>query len=138
MVQKNNIAWAVFLLRFGLGSFWVLWSLDKIIAPEVSVAMFAQFYWVEINTSVAMLLGAIQLVLSLFLLLGMYKTATYGLALFIHTFSSILIFWHLSSPFGENHSFIANLPIFFSFLTLFLLRELDSKLILSKKKTIFT
>lgn len=138
MVQKNNIAWGVFLLRFGLGIFLALWAIDKFVAPENTVTMFAQFYLVEINTSVAMLLGAAELVLSLFLLFGMYKTMTYGLALFIHTLSSILILRQLGMPFGENHFILADLPIFFSFLTLFLLRDIDSKLILGKKKTIFT
>lgn len=137
MAQKNIIAWGLFWLRFGLGLFLALRAIDKIIEPEITVGVFSQFYFVDVNTSVVMLIGAIQLVLSLFLLLSMYKSLTYGLAFFIHALSSVLIFWQVV-PFGVNHWFISNIPIFFSFLTLFLLRDLDNKLTLGKKKTLFT
>lgn len=138
MAQKNNIAWGLFLLRFGLGLYLALWSVDKFVEPNISVIDYSHFYMIHVNTSVVMLIGAMELVLSLFFLLGMYKTLTYGLSLMIHMISSLFIYHKLMWPFGEEHFFIANLPIFFSFLTLFLLRELDSKLTLGKKKTIFT
>ncbi len=138
MAQKNNIAWGLFLLRFGLGLYLAMWSIDKMAAPNISVIDFSHFYMIHVSTSVIMLIGAMELVLSLFFLLGMYKTLTYGLSLMIHMISSFFIYHKLMWPFGEYHFFIANLPIFFSFLTLFLLRDLDSKLTLGKKKTIFT
>lgn len=138
MLQKTGIAWGLFLLRLGLGLSWVLWSIDKIARPEASIESFSQFYHIEIGSAIIVILGGIQLVLSLLMTLGMYKTLTYGFGLLLQTLSCILIFSQIPSIFGEYHLYILKIPIVFSFLTLFLLRHMDSKLSLGKKKTIFT
>jgi putative oxidoreductase len=137
-MAPKNIAWGLLLLRLGLGIFVILCSIDKFISPVSTIHFFSQYYGLDINASIGMLLGAVQLVLGLFMLLGMYKFFTYGLGFFLQALSTILIFRNLPTLFGENHLFILSCPILFSFLTLFLLRDLDTKLTLGKKKTLFT
>lgn len=138
MVQKNpNLLWGLLLLRLGLGIFLAMCAIDKLVAPEIAINTVSQFYFLDINTSFVMIIGGILLALSLLIILGMYKTITYGLGLLIHIISMVATYEQLLSPFGKNHLFIASIPIFFSFLALFLLREFDTKLSLGKKKSLF-
>lgn len=136
--RNNNISLALFLLRFGLGLFLILCAIDKIIAPDMTVASFARFYHINIYQSAAMIIGALELVVALLFILGMYKTWTYAIALAIHSIGTIAVFRELLSPFGINILYTANLPILFSFICLFMLRNLDNKWALSKKPKIFS
>lgn len=137
--KKNaSLLWGLYLLRLGLGSFLALWAIDKFVAPQETVESFLRLYHVSITPSVAMILGALQLVLSLLLILGMYKTLTYGLGLAVHAIASLAYYPQLLSPFGKNHFFLAAIPILIAFIALFILREFDTKLSLSKKKSLFT
>lgn len=138
MVRKNAInLWGLFLLRLGLGIFLIMWSIDKFVAPDITLIMFSHFYFMDINVSMALMIGAVELVLSLFFIFGVYKTITYGLGLLIHFIATAATYEQLLHPFGKNHLFIANIPVLFAFLALFLLREFDTKLTFGKKKSIF-
>lgn len=137
--QKNsNLVWGLLLLRLGLGIFLAMWSVDKLAEPDIAQHVFSQLYLVNINSSIVMIIGAVELVLSLLIVFGMYKTVTYGLGLLVHTASTIAAYEHLLEPFGKNHLIIATIPVLFAFLTLFLLRDLDTKFALGKKKSLFT
>lgn len=138
MVQKNpHLLWGLLLLRLGLGIFLAMQSIDKIVAPEIAINTFSEFYFLDINTSIVMIIGGIELALSLLIILGMYKTITYGLGLLIHIIWMVATYEQLLSPFGKNHLFITSIPIFFAFLALFFMREFDTKLSLGKKKSLF-
>jgi putative oxidoreductase len=136
--QNSNILWGLFILRFGLGFFLAMWSIDKFIAPEITVKIFSHFYFLDISDSLVIIIGALELVLSLFIIFGVYKTATYGLGLVIHMVSTVSTYEQLLSPFGKNHLFIAAIPILFAFIALFLLRNFDTKWTLVRKKSIFS
>jgi putative oxidoreductase len=138
MQKHTSLIWGLFCLRIGLGLFLALWAVNKLVAAELSVDMFSRLYFININTSVVMILGAIELVLSLLLILGMNKTVTYGLGLLIHTASTIAHIQFLTAPFGKNQLFIATIPILFAFIALFLMRHLDTKWILGRKKSLFS
>lgn len=139
MVLRNaSLLWGLFFLRLGLSLFLILWAIDKIVAPEATVDMYLQRYSIGTTASVVSIVGAFELVLGLLMFLGMYKTITYGLGLLLQITSVIFSFSALLFPFGEDHIYISVFPIFFSFLSLFLLRELDTKLTFSKKKSIFS
>lgn len=84
-----------------------------------------------------MMLGACEMVLSLFMILGFHKTITYGLGLGVHTFATIASYRQFLSPFGDNNIFIAAIPVLFAFITLFILRDLDTLWTLGKKKSLF-
>lgn len=138
MQRNTRLLRGLFLLRFGLGIFLLMWALDKLIAPEIALKVFSHFYFTNVSPSMIMLIGAVQLVLSLLIIFGFYKTLTYGLGLVVHTVSTCATYKELLSPFGENHLFIAAVPILFAFIALFLLRDFDTLWTLGKKKSLFT
>ncbi len=135
---SKTILWALWLLRIGLGMFLLLWSLDKIITPIETTALFSRYYWIDFSTSVVMILGSLELALSLMIILGLYKTLSYGAGLIIQIASVIAYYPELMNPFGTQHYFIAELPLLFAFIALFLVRDFDSKWALSKRPTFFS
>lgn len=136
--KKVKLLWGILFLRLGLGFFLALWAINKLIAPNDTVLLFKNYYFIDITTSMATLLGGFQLVLSLFIILGLYKTLSYGAGFLLQIISTLSLFHLLTEPFGKNYFVISFIPILFSFFALFLLREFDTKLCLGKKKSIFS
>lgn len=124
-MEKERTGVALFILRVGLGLFLLLWSLDKLADPGYSVKLFSKFYFLGITASVAYVVGILEALLSLALLAGFKKTFTYGLATLLHAISTLSTYSQLLSPFGQNHLFIAGLPVLAAFIALFLLRQQD-------------
>ena len=124
-MSANKIGPALFMLRVGLGVFLLLWSIDKLIAPESTVTIFSHFYSLSISVSLARVIGVAELLLSVSIILGFRKTITYGLGTALHAVSTLSTYDQLLSPFGRNHLFIAALPVLAAFVALFLLRKQD-------------
>ena len=85
-----------------------------------------------------MIIGALQLALSLLFMLGIYKNITYGLGLAIHIIATVGAFQEIMSPFGSDILYVSYIPILCSFITLFLLRQMDNRWTLSKKPKMFS
>lgn len=117
---------ALATLRMGLGLFLLLWGVDKIVAPETTVAVFDHFYGLSIPPAAAPVLGVAEGLLAVAILLGLWKTATYGLGFLVHGVSTVSTVPQLLDPFGENHLFIAAIPVLAAFATLFVLRRGDT------------
>jgi putative oxidoreductase len=124
MRSKEKIG--LFILRFGLGFFMLLWSLDKLIAPESTVMIYKMFYKLPITVTLAYLIGTIEVFLSLAIIMGLLKQWTYGLGVVLHGISTLSSWEQLIAPFGKNHLFIAGLPILAAFITLYMLRDRDT------------
>ncbi len=129
-MQPRELPVALLVLRVGLGVFLLLWSLDKMVAPEQTVKIFQFFYRTPLPASFAPAVGALEAALSLALLAGLWRTWTYGAALALHSISTLSTWKQLASPFGENHLFLAAIPVLAGFVTLFLLRREDTLLTL--------
>ena len=127
-MRPRELPLALLVLRFGLGVFLLLWSIDKMVAPEQTAKIFEFFYKTPLPASVAPVVGALEAALSLALLAGLWKTWTYGAALAIHAISTLSTWKQLAAPFGENHLFLAAIPVLAGFATLFLLRREDTLL----------
>jgi len=125
---------ALLILRAGLGVFLLLWSIDKIVAPESTAEIFSFFYGIDLAVSLAPTVGVLEAVLSLAFLAGIWKTWTYGAATAIHAVSTLSTWKQLANPFGENHLFIAAIPVLAAFVALFLLRREDTLLTLGRKR----
>lgn len=134
----KSILWGLWLLRIGLGIFLLLWSLDKIISPEHTVQIFSKHYFLDVSPSLVMITGSLELTLSLMILLGMYKTFSYGLGLLVQMISTAAYYEQLLYPFGVNHFFISELTILFAFISLFIVRNFDTLWTLSKKNNMFS
>ena len=67
--------------------------------------------------------------LSLGLLLGTYRTLSYGLSLLVHTITVVVSWRQLIDPFGmakvSNHLWISTWPTWGGFAALFLMRDWD-------------
>jgi len=137
-LQSKGLMWGLFLLRFGLGGFLALCSIDKIISPEVSVELFSYYYLISLPSWVVMMLGGFGLVLSLFFILGMYKTFTYGAAFILQAVALLTVIEKLLAPFGNNSLLLMLIPLLFAFGALFVMRNLDTKWTLTKKTTMFS
>ena len=124
-MSNSEIPVALFILRLGLGVFLLLFGIDKLIAPGMTVDVFAHFYGLAISHDMAYGAGVLEILLSLVFLFGLWKTLIYGLALLLHAVSTLATYQELLSPFGANHMFLAALPVLAAFIVLFLLRRHD-------------
>jgi uncharacterized membrane protein YphA (DoxX/SURF4 family) len=116
----------LFILRLSLGVFLLLWSIDKLVAPEGTVRIFQVFYKIPISSSLAYVIGTVEALLSLLIIAGAWKRYTYAIGLALHTVSTLSTWKQLLSPFGQNHLFIAAIPVLAAFLLLYLLRDQDT------------
>lgn len=124
-MTNQKLSQALFILRLGLAVFLLLWGIDKLMAPEGTVKIFRGFYFMNIGAGLAYLAGVFEILLSLAMLAGLWKSFTYGTATVIHGISTISSYQRLLDPFGPNHLFIASLPVLAAFIALFLLRDED-------------
>ncbi len=124
MTRESEIG--LLILRLGLGSFLLLFGIDKLVAPHVAAAIFVDFYgFGTVSATLVYSAGLLEIALSLAILAGIWKTLSYGLGLALHAVSTLVTYRELLSPFGENHMYLAAVPVLAGFVTLFLLRRQD-------------
>ncbi len=133
MNETGRLRVALLVLRLGLGVFLALWSVDKLVQSQGTVHIFSHFYGLHIPATAARVIGVAELLLSAAFLAGWWKTGTYGLALLLHTVSTLSTYRELLSPFGRNHLFIAGVPVLAAFVALFVLRREDTLLSLDRR-----
>lgn len=130
-MNSRQLAVALLILRIALVVFLLLFGIDKLVATETAVRVFVHYYGLSISTPLTHAAGVLEILLSLAMLAGFWKTITYGLGLLLHAISTLVTYEQLLSPFGENHLFIAGIPVLAAFIALFLLRRQDTLLSLS-------
>ena len=124
------MALALLILRLSLGVFLLLWGLEKIIIPDRTVGIYDKFYGIPIDVTIAPILGALQIALSIALLIGFQRRWSYGLATLLHAYSVISSWRSLIDPWGliygeVRHLFLAGVPVLAGFVVLYMLREMD-------------
>ncbi|MCJ8317644.1 hypothetical protein [Idiomarina sp.] len=125
---EQKLPWALLILRVGIFVVMFVWALDKFINPAHTAAVFEGFYGISgLSTTLATVLGALQVILCLAFLVGLWKTVTYGLILALHAVSTFSSFPQYIDAFN-NLLFFAAWPMLAACLALFLLREHDTKL----------
>lgn len=121
---------ALLVLRFFLGIFLLQWSIEKLILPSAAGRIAHGFYGLALSTGASYVLGTAELILSLALILGVYRTITYGVSLLVHTVTVLVSWRQLIDPWGfakvGNHLWISTWPTWGAFAALFLLREMDA------------
>src|SRR5919201_1906714 len=125
----NRIPAALLILRFFLAIFLLQWSIEKLILPDAAARIANSFYGVTLPAPASYALGAAELILSLALLFGFYRTISYGLSLLVHTVTVLVSWRQLLDPFGlakvGNHLWISTWPTWGAFVALFMLRDWD-------------
>ncbi len=130
--MPKQLPFALLLLRLGIFTVFLFWTLDKLVNPEHAAKVFSVFLGLDaLGDSVFYLIGTVQLVLILAFVAGVLKTWTYGIILILHGVSTLSAFAKYLQPF-DNLLFFAAWPMLAGCAALFLLREYDT-LTLSRK-----
>ena len=128
--SEKQVAMGLLVLRFFLGVFLLQWSIEKLILPAATTRIAKAFYGVALPIEITYLLGVAELILSLAVLVGAYRTLSYGLSLLVHTVTVVVSWRQLFDPFGlakiGGHLWIATWPTWGGFIALFLMRHEDS------------
>src|SRR5215831_3332133 len=126
----KRIPAALLILRFFLAIFLLQWSIEKLILPDATAGIARNLYGVTLPAPASYALGVAELILSLALLLGFYRTISYGLSLLVHTVTVVVSWRQLFDPWGlakvGNHLWISTWPTWGGFAALFLMREWDT------------
>src|SRR5215467_1118004 len=126
----KRIPLALLVLRVFLAIFLLQWSIEKLILPSAAASIARNFYGVTLPASASYVLGVAELILSLALLFGFYRTVSYGLSLLIHTVTVVVSWRQLFDPWGlekvGSHLWISTWPTWGGFAALFLMREWDT------------
>lgn len=78
-------------------------------------------------------IGAIELVIIVGFVLGVYKRFTYGAVLLFHAISTLSSYKQYLSPYeGANLLFFAAWPMLAACIALYWLRDLDNRFVLSR------
>lgn len=118
---------ALVVLRVTLGLFLLQWGVEKFVVPESTIGIWGFFYGIDISAIVAYIFGAIEILIALCILLGLFRTLAYGAAVLLHAVSVVVSWQPLLSPWADpvNHLFIAGVPVLGALIALFLLRHWD-------------
>ena len=82
-------------------------SIEKLILPNATASIAQNLYGMAPAAAASYALGVAELVLSLALLFGLYRTFSYGLSLLIHTVTVIVSWRELLDPWGLRQSSVA-------------------------------
>jgi putative oxidoreductase len=125
---QRRLRISLFLLRFTISWFLLQWAVEKMISPGVTSKIFAVFYKVPLDVSVAPAIGVIQAIVVLAFLAGFMRTWSYALVTLIHGVSTLATWRSLILPFaeGSNHLFTTAVPVLAACVVLFYLRDQDT------------
>src|SRR5947209_14403505 len=126
---EKPIPAALLILRFFLAIFLLQWSIEKLFLPDAAARIARSFYGVTLPAEGSYALGIAELIVSLALLVGFYRTVSYGLSLLIHTVTVVVSWRQLFDPWGlakvGSHLWVSTWPTWGGFAALFLMRDRD-------------
>jgi uncharacterized membrane protein YkgB len=124
--NQERIETCLFLLRLGVFIVMFVWTMGKFFDPVHVVRYFNRFFLIGgLVKPVVYLLGAIELVIILAFLGGLWKRYTYGIVLFLHSVSTFMT-WK-KYTIDIHLLFFTAWPMLAACITLYLLRNLDVK-----------
>jgi uncharacterized membrane protein YphA (DoxX/SURF4 family) len=118
---------ALLALRITLGLFLLQWGVEKFVVPQSNIFIWSHFYGIDVSRTLGYAFGAAEIAIALCIMLGLFRTVTYGAALILHAVTVLVTWRQLIDPWGDpiNHLFTAGVPVLGGFLALFLLRHWD-------------
>lgn len=128
MNQHRRLALSLLMLRLGIFVVMLVWTIDKFVRPDHAAGVFSRFYGVSgLDTQLAYVLGALELVLLLAFVAGIARRWTYGIVLILHAGSTLSSWSQYLHPFeGPNLLFFAAWPMLAACAALYLLRDSDT------------
>ncbi|NJK37385.1 MAG: DoxX protein [Oscillatoriales cyanobacterium RM2_1_1] len=131
MTDESKLQISLFIIRVTVAAFFLVWSLEKIIKPELTQRVFSKFYFLEITPGISVTLGILQTLVVLIFLAGIFKLWSYGAILGMHSVSVLSTYQQLLNPYElPNHLFWAGVPALGAIIALFMLRGSDRLLTL--------
>ena len=111
-IHNQALSIALFSLRISIFLVMLMWTLDKFINPSHATHIYEKFYFIAgLGEAVMLVLGALDSLLLVVFVMGVYKKYTYGIVLAIHSVSTLSSFKQYWSPFeGSNLLFFAAWP----------------------------
>jgi hypothetical protein len=119
------------LLRVSLGAFLLVWAVMKFLGTKSTIGIFKKFYGVSIDVDISMVLGALEGALALAIILGLWRTYSYGVAVLVHGFSQLSSWRQTLDPWGvylndkPQFLFWAGVPVLAAFIVIWLMRDQD-------------
>jgi len=130
MSSERRLAVSLLALRAGVFIVMLMWTLDKFVNPGHAGAVFENFYGLAgLGELLLMVIGAVELLLVLAFVAGLWKRWTYGAVLVLHGISTLSSYAQYMAPW-ENLLFFAAWPMLAACLALYLLRDHDNLLVL--------
>lgn len=127
-MARNRIAVSLLLLRLGVFIVMLMWTIDKFLRPGHAGAVYEGFYSIGgLGPTAFYVIGAVEMVILVGFLLGLYRRWTYGIVMVIHGISTLSSYRQYLDPFeGPNLLFFAAWPMLAACVALYLLRDLDT------------
>ncbi len=126
-MTDTAITQALLVLRVTLGIFLLQWGIEKFVVPENTPGIWGYFYGLSVPLVAAYVFGVAEVAIAVSLLLGLFKTITYGAATLLHAITVAVSWRQLLNPWADpaSHLFIAGVPVLGAFAALFLMRRYD-------------
>lgn len=122
---EKKLAWSLLALRLGIFIVMIVWAFDKFVNPGHTAAVFENFYGIGgLSTTLAAVLGALQIALCIAFVLGLWRSVTYGLIFVLHGVSTLSSMPQYFDAFN-NLLFFAAWPMWAACFALFYLRKYD-------------
>ncbi len=113
-------------LRVALGGFLLVWGLEKLITPATTVGVwkFEEIYFFDAPLTLPYAAGILECVLALAVIVGIYRTYSYGIALLFHAITVVFTIQWIVDPWGlisgkPQYLFLASVPVLAAFFVLF-------------------
>jgi len=125
--SNQNLRTGLLLLRITIFVVMFMWTIDKFMRPQHAAAVLSHFYNLSgIGFTAIRVIAAVELVLVVLFLFGMFKTLTYGAMLILHAATTLVSYQQYLHPFEKvNLLFFAAWPMLAACIMLFLMRRED-------------
>ena len=124
--NQGRIESCLFLLRLGVFVVMFIWTMAKFFDPAHAIRYYDRFFLIEgMVKPIVYTIGAIETLIILAFLAGLWKRYTYGIVMLLHAVSTFMT-WK-KYTIDINLLFFAAWPMLAACIALYLLRDLDVK-----------
>jgi uncharacterized membrane protein YphA (DoxX/SURF4 family) len=138
MYKNSCLLWGLFCLRISLSLILIIFAVEKILLTPKYIDMITHIAYLHLSSSLTNFLGIAELLLGLLFLLGIKKSFIYCVGLILQIISSVVLVDFLANDWENWWQHLLIIPLTLAFLSLFLMRNIDNKWIITKKKSIFS
>ena len=124
--NQRRIESCLFLLRLGIFVVMFIWTMGKFFDPAHAIRYYERFFLIgRMVKPIVYTIGAIETLIILAFVAGLWKRYTYGIVMLLHAVSTFMT-WK-KYTIDINLLFFAAWPMLAACITLYLLRDLDVK-----------